>query len=92
MEKIEELKKRCLLENLSEQLNQLQIEAEKETAKIYKTSPWQKVLVARHPNGPHTIDCINNVFDGFEELHGDDWATMIKLSLEAWHFLMNIQS
>ena len=73
LEKIEELKKAVPApQNLSEQLNQLQIEAEKETAKIYKNlSPWQKVLVARHPNRPHTIDYINNVFDGFEELHGD---------------------
>ena len=37
LEKIEELKKAVPApQNLSEQLNQLQIEAEKETAKIYK--------------------------------------------------------
>ena len=73
LEKIEELKKAVPApENLSEQLNDLQLQAEKETAKIYKSlTPWQKVLVARHPNRPHTIDYIHNVFDGFEELHGD---------------------
>ena len=94
LEKIEELKKACLTpQNLSEQLNQLQIEAEKETAKIYKNlSPWQKVLVARHPNRPHTIDYIKMSLMDLRNCMVIDWATMIKLSLEAWHFLMNIQS
>ena len=71
--KIEELKKAVPPpKNLSKELNRLEVEAEKETKKIYKTlSPWQKVLVARHPNRPHTLDYFHNVFDGFEEFHGD---------------------
>ena len=44
LEKIEELKKAVPPpKNLSKELNRLEVEAEKETKKIYKTlSPWQK--------------------------------------------------
>ncbi|MDA8816107.1 acetyl-CoA carboxylase carboxyltransferase subunit alpha, partial [Gammaproteobacteria bacterium] len=43
-----------------------------ETKKIYsKLSTWQTVQVARHPQRPHTLDFINNIFDEFDEMHGD---------------------
>ncbi|HNS32972.1 MAG TPA: acetyl-CoA carboxylase carboxyltransferase subunit alpha [bacterium] len=32
---------------------------------------WQIVQVARHPNRPHTLDYIENIFEDFVELHGD---------------------
>lgn len=32
---------------------------------------WQRVLLARHPKRPHTLDYISRVFSGFDELHGD---------------------
>jgi acetyl-CoA carboxylase carboxyl transferase subunit alpha len=34
-------------------------------------TPWQRVLVARHSNRPNTLDYIERLFPGFEELHGD---------------------
>ena len=34
-------------------------------------SPWDKVLLARHPSRPYTLDYIGPVFDEFKELHGD---------------------
>ena len=34
-------------------------------------TPWQRVLVARHPNRPNTLDYIEKLFTGWEELHGD---------------------
>ena len=34
-------------------------------------TPWQKVLLARHPKRPYTIDYIHEIFDDFQELHGD---------------------
>jgi acetyl-CoA carboxylase carboxyl transferase subunit alpha len=38
----------------------------------YETlSPWETVLVARHPNRPQLLDYIDTVFDEFVELHGD---------------------
>ncbi|MDR0993625.1 MAG: acetyl-CoA carboxylase carboxyltransferase subunit alpha [Verrucomicrobiota bacterium] len=34
-------------------------------------SPWQKVMVARHPRRPYTRDYISEFVTGFSELHGD---------------------
>lgn len=34
-------------------------------------TPWQQVLVARHPNRPHTLDYVNRIFTDFMEIHGD---------------------
>ena len=32
---------------------------------------WQKTQVARHPDRPYTLDYIQRIFTGFQELHGD---------------------
>jgi acetyl-CoA carboxylase carboxyl transferase subunit alpha len=34
-------------------------------------TPWQRVLVARHPSRPNTLDYVERLFTNFEELHGD---------------------
>ncbi len=34
-------------------------------------TPWESVLVSRHPNRPQTVDYIDLIFDEFVELHGD---------------------
>jgi acetyl-CoA carboxylase carboxyl transferase subunit alpha len=34
-------------------------------------TPWQRVLVARHPARPGTLDYVERLFTGFDELHGD---------------------
>ncbi len=36
-----------------------------------KLTPWQIVLVARHPKRPYTLDYINMMCDDFIEMHGD---------------------
>jgi acetyl-CoA carboxylase carboxyl transferase subunit alpha len=36
-----------------------------------RLSPWQKVLVARHPQRPYTLDFVDHLFTDFMELHGD---------------------
>jgi acetyl-CoA carboxylase carboxyl transferase subunit alpha len=41
-------------------------------AGVYKSlTPWQRVLVARHPNRPGLEDFIKRLFTGFVEIHGD---------------------
>jgi len=41
-------------------------------ADIYQhLTPWQRVLVARHPNRPTILDYVNRLFTDFVELHGD---------------------
>jgi acetyl-CoA carboxylase carboxyl transferase subunit alpha len=34
-------------------------------------TPWQRVLVARHPRRPYTLDYVARLFTDFTELHGD---------------------
>jgi acetyl-CoA carboxylase carboxyl transferase subunit alpha len=34
-------------------------------------TPWQRVLVARHPNRPNTLDYVERLFTNVDELHGD---------------------
>lgn len=36
-----------------------------------KLTPWQRVLVARHPQRPYLLDYAARLFDGFTEIHGD---------------------
>ena len=39
---------------------------------LYRSlTPWQRVLVARHPNRPGLEDFIQRLFTGFSEIHGD---------------------
>jgi acetyl-CoA carboxylase carboxyl transferase subunit alpha len=41
-------------------------------AEIYtKLTPWQRVLVARHPNRPNTLDYVDLLFTDWFEMHGD---------------------
>ena len=36
-----------------------------------KLTPWQKTLVARHPNRPCTLDYVQALFSEWTEVHGD---------------------
>ena len=39
---------------------------------LYRSlTPWQRVLVARHPNRPGLEDFIQRLFPDFTEIHGD---------------------
>jgi acetyl-CoA carboxylase carboxyl transferase subunit alpha len=50
----------------------LQKRAEEIRVEIYANlTPWQRVLVARHPNRPNTLDYVERLFTGWDELHGD---------------------
>lgn len=40
--------------------------------KVYsELTPWQRILICRHPSRPHSIDYIKNICESFQELHGD---------------------
>ena len=34
-------------------------------------TPWQRVLIARHPQRPYSLDYVGSLISGFQELHGD---------------------
>ncbi|MCA1559526.1 MAG: acetyl-CoA carboxylase carboxyltransferase subunit alpha [Acidobacteria bacterium] len=53
-------------------IDTLRRRAEEIRAELYATlTPWQRVLVARHPSRPGTLDYVERLFIGFDELHGD---------------------
>jgi acetyl-CoA carboxylase carboxyl transferase subunit alpha len=42
-----------------------------EEGMVNKLSPWERILIARHPKRPTFTDFLNELFDNFLELHGD---------------------
>ncbi|MBM55177.1 MAG: acetyl-CoA carboxylase carboxyl transferase subunit alpha [Euryarchaeota archaeon] len=52
---------------------ELEAKIEEVTKEIYgKLTPWERVLVSRHPDRPYTLDYVHAITDGsFMELHGD---------------------
>lgn len=72
--KLEELKgiSEIVDKDIENKIYKLEERIQKVKANIYRNlAPSQKVLVARHPNRPYTIDYINAIFEDFVELHGD---------------------
>jgi len=54
------------------EISLLQRRLETVRAELYAAlTPWQRVLVARHPNRPGLEDFIQRLFPGFVEIHGD---------------------
>lgn len=53
-------------------VDELQSKLTKVALDIYsKLTPWQKTLVARHPQRPYTLDFIGALFEEWTEIHGD---------------------
>src|SRR5258706_1357401 len=58
--------------DISEEIERLAKKSQALTKEIYaKLTPWQVAQVARHPQRPYTLDYVQMLFSGFEELHGD---------------------
>ncbi|MFN3599492.1 MAG: acetyl-CoA carboxylase carboxyltransferase subunit alpha [Aquificaceae bacterium] len=73
-QKVEQLKRLYSLgeKDKEKELRRLQREFKKKSKEIYsELDPWEKVLLARHPQRPHTMDYIKLIFKNFLELHGD---------------------
>tara|TARA_Y100001001_G_C8005871_1_gene307992 strand:+ start:1356 stop:2300 length:945 start_codon:yes stop_codon:yes gene_type:complete len=71
-DKIEELRHVGTGADLSDEIKNLQKKCVEMTQKIFSNlTPWQITQLARHPDRPHTLDYINNIFTEFDELHGD---------------------
>ena len=53
-------------------IESLRRRADEIRAELYANlTPWQRVLVARHPARPNTLDYVERLFTAFDELHGD---------------------
>lgn len=58
--------------NMAEETERLEQRIERGLEQIYgKLTPWQRVLVARHPSRPRALDAIRHLIDDFTPLAGD---------------------
>jgi len=59
-------------QDVSEESRALEVRLAGMKREIYgNLSPIQRVLLARHPRRPYTLDYLNGIFTDFIELHGD---------------------
>ena len=70
---IAELEKSSESEAALEEIDRLreQLEALQHAGSDAPKDAWDRVLLARHPQRPHTLDYIQLLCTGFSELHGD---------------------
>lgn len=58
--------------DFNKELTELEKKAERLRKEIYENlTPFQRVMMARHPKRPTALDYINMLFEEFDELHGD---------------------
>jgi acetyl-CoA carboxylase carboxyl transferase subunit alpha len=74
--KIEELKRLVDASDgsidIKKEISDLETKAETLKKEIFTSlTPWQRALIARHPERPYTLDYIHELAEDFEELHGD---------------------
>ena len=57
---------------IADEVSRLQIRIDRSLKQLYaKLTPWQTVMVARHPNRPHCMDYVKGLVDDFTPLAGD---------------------
>jgi len=54
-----------------DEANQSAPEEPAAAAPVATNPAWERVLLARHPKRPHSLDYIERIFTDFHELHGD---------------------
>ena len=72
--KIEELRKLDEVDgmDLGKEISRLEKKLEDLRRELYASlGDWERVRLARHPKRPYALDYIDEVCDGFYELHGD---------------------
>jgi acetyl-CoA carboxylase carboxyl transferase subunit alpha len=58
--------------DISGEIKRLEKKVKELRSEIFSSlTPWQKTLIARHPDRPYTLDYINLITTDFIELHGD---------------------
>lgn len=73
-DQIEKVKKLGSKKNIdvSSSIEDLETKILETKKKLYQNlTDWQKVQLSRHPNRPHTLYYLNEIFEDFTELHGD---------------------
>ncbi len=58
--------------DITSEIRRLEKKARERRSEIFSNlMPWQKTMIARHPDRPYTFDYISLIAEDFVELHGD---------------------
>jgi acetyl-CoA carboxylase carboxyl transferase subunit alpha len=58
--------------SIGDEIQRLEVKAEQALRELYsQLSPWQKTLVARHPQRPHATEFVRELVEDFSPLAGD---------------------
>ncbi len=58
--------------NVNDEIDRLKTKSSQTLRDLYaKLTPWQKTLVARHPDRPHSVDYVAGLIEDFTPLAGD---------------------
>jgi acetyl-CoA carboxylase carboxyl transferase subunit alpha len=71
---LDELRQQSVETNvdMEKEVRSIERKIEATQKEIYSNmTPWQKVMMARHPKRPYALDYVNMICTGFQELHGD---------------------
>ncbi|HEY5228835.1 MAG TPA: acetyl-CoA carboxylase carboxyltransferase subunit alpha [Opitutaceae bacterium] len=71
---LDELRQQSVETNvdMAKEVRSIEKKIEATQKEIYSNmTPWQKVMMARHPKRPYALDYVAMICKGFQELHGD---------------------
>jgi acetyl-CoA carboxylase carboxyl transferase subunit alpha len=71
---LDELRQQSVETNvdMAKEVRSIEKKIEATQKEIYSNmTPWQKVMMARHPKRPYALDYVGMICTGFQELHGD---------------------
>ncbi len=72
LKEIEALSTLAPSEERDREIARLEVRVNVMRGELYRNlTPWQRVMVARHPARPTTLDYVERLFTDFVELHGD---------------------
>ncbi len=72
IQELDERLSEALSEGNEEEVKRLEARIQKTIEDIFsRLTPWQRVLLARHPDRPHALYYVYSIFSDVYELHGD---------------------
>ncbi len=72
LKEIEQLNSQPSTPDRAAEIARLQTRARQVRQDLFtRLTPWQRVLVARHPQRPYLLDYVPRLWPGFTEIHGD---------------------
>ncbi len=72
LKEIEQLSSQPSTPDRTAEIERLQTRATQVRQELFsRLTPWQRVLVARHPQRPYLFDYVARLWPGFTEIHGD---------------------